>query len=209
MAVASDHPEKELLFRAVEGDRASLSQLFLLHYDGLQKHIAARISSDLERLVLADDILHQALVRATQAIGKYQPRHEGSFRSWLRRIADNLIKDAEKRRRRERRAESDRHAGLPAGSGSWSVLVERIAGGDSTPSVRGQRRESARRLQTALAALPDDQRDIVERYYLRDQSLDEIAQAIGCTKGAVRASCYRARRRLRELMGRSSLYFSG
>ncbi|NUQ66305.1 MAG: sigma-70 family RNA polymerase sigma factor [Pirellulales bacterium] len=207
--MASDRFESDLLPQAVEGDRAALAQLLLLHYDGLQRHIASRISGDLGRLVLADDILHQTFVRAAQAIGRYQPRHEGAFFAWLATIADNLIRDAEKRRRRERRAVDADQSQPPGQSSGWAALVERIAGDDSTPSARGQRRESARRVRSALAALPDDQREIVERYYLKGQSLDEVARAMGCTKGAVRASCYRARKRLRELMGRSSLYFSG
>ena len=51
-------------------------------------------------------------------------------------------------------------------------------------------------------------RQVIERHYLLDQSLEEIAEALGGTKGSVRAMCYRARKRLRELMGRSSMYFS-
>ena len=71
-----------------------------------------------------------------------------------------------------------------------------------------QARVATRRLRAALAALPQDHRQVIERYYLLDQSLEEIAQATGGTKGSVRAMCYRARKRLRELMGRSSMYFS-
>ena len=92
---------------------------------------------------------------------------------------------------------------------SWAAMVERIAGEGSTPSIKTQRHDNARRLRSALAALPDEYRQVVERYYLQDQSLDEIAKAMGATKGSVRAMCYRARKQLRELMGRSSMYFSG
>lgn len=204
--MGSGHLELDLLDRAVKGDRASLSQLLLLHYDGLRRHIAMRLRGELARLVIADDILHQTMVRASQAIGRYQPRHEGAFRAWLQTISDNLIKDAQKRRRRERRVGQEK---IPGENGSWAAVVERIAGDGTTASVRGQRRENADRLLAALASLPDDQRDMVERYYLKEQSLDEIAESLGCSKGAVRASCYRARKQLRELMGRSSLYFSG
>jgi RNA polymerase sigma-70 factor (ECF subfamily) len=198
-----------LLPQAVKGDRASLSQVLLLHYDGLRRHIARRISGDLERLVAADDILHQTMVRAAQGIGRYQPRHEGAFRGWLTKIADNLIKDAQRRKRRERRAAfPDGPGHAPVQNSSWAALVEKIAGDGSTPSVKTQRSDNARRLRVALAALPDDYRQVVERFYLQDQSLAEIADALGSTKGSVRAICYRARKRLRELMGRSSLYFS-
>ncbi len=197
--------ESELLHQAVAGDRAALSQVLLLHYDSLQRHIGRRISGDLKHLVSADDILHQTMVRAAQAIDKFEPRHEGAFLGWLKTIAGNLIRDAQKKKSRERRAPAqDAHN---QGS-SWAAMVEKVAGDGSTPSVKTQQHDNARRLRAAVAALPDEYRQVIERYYLQDQSLDEIAQALGGTKGSIRAMCYRARKRLRELMGRSSMYFS-
>ena len=207
--MSADDAESDLLRQAAAGDRGSLSQLLLIHYDGLKHHLAGRISRDLQRLVRADDILHQTLVRAAQAIGSFQSQPVGSFRAWLKTIAENLIKDAEKRQRRERRAVGRTS---PAGShdehGSWVALVEKLAGDSTSPSGRIQQRESIRCLQVALASLPEDQREVVQRYYLEDQSFEEIAQALGRTKDAIRGTCYRARRNLRALLGRSSLYFS-
>ncbi len=200
------HVESDLLLQAVSGDRASLSQVLLLHYDSLQSHIAGRISGDLRRLVDADDVLHQTFVRAAQGIGRFRPRHKGAFRAWLNTIADNLVRDIAKRKRRERRVADQQR---PGQDGSWAALVERIAGDGTSPSVGTQRSENARRLRVALAALPDAYREVIERYYLQDQSLAQIAEAMGGTKGSIRAMCYRARKRLRELMGQSSLYFSG
>ncbi len=198
--------ESELLHQAVAGDRAALSHVLLLHYDGLQQHIQRRLSGELQRHVSADDILHQTMVRAARGICQYEPRHENAFLAWLKTIADNLIRDAHKKTKRERRA--DAGDAVDQGS-SWAALVERLAGDGSTPSVKVQQHDNARRLRAAVAALPDEYRQVIERYYLENQSLDEIAQAVGGTKGSVRAMCYRARKRLRELMGRSSMYFSG
>lgn len=200
------HLESELLYQAIGGDRAAMSQVLLYHYDELQGHIARRLSGDLHRVLVADDVLHQTLVQAAQGIVRFEPRHEGAFLGWLKTIADNLIRDAQRKKRRERRAGVQ--DGQDQGS-SWAAMVERIAGEGSTPSIKTQRHDNARRLRSALAALPDEYRQVVERYYLQDQSLDEIAKAMGATKGSVRAMCYRARKRLRELMGRSSMYFSG
>jgi RNA polymerase sigma-70 factor (ECF subfamily) len=208
MSVA--HVESDLLRQAVRGDRTSLSQVLLLHYDSLQGHVAGRISGDLKRLVDAEDILHQTFVRAARGIGSFQPRHERAFRAWLKAIADNLIKDIRKRRRRERRvADREGPGRAPGQDSSWAGLVERIAGDGTSPSTRTQQSENARRLRVALAALPDGYREVIERHYLQDQSLAQIADAMGGTKGSIRAMCYRARKRLRELMGQSSLYFSG
>ncbi|MHB8903382.1 MAG: sigma-70 family RNA polymerase sigma factor [Thermoguttaceae bacterium] len=200
------HLEAELLTQAVRGDREALSQLLLLHYDHLQQHIERRLPDDLRRHVAADDILHQAMVRAAGAIGQYEPRHENAFLGWLKTIADNLVRDARKKKERQRRAGS--HDGDGHGS-SWVALVEKIAGQGSTPSGNAVQGDNARRLRAALAALPDDYREVIQRHYLLDQPLQQVALAMGGTKGSVRAMCYRARKRLRELMGRSSMYFSG
>ncbi len=199
------HLQSELLSQAVSGDRAALSQVLLLHYDNLQQHIERRLSADLRRHVSADDILHQTMVRAAGGIYQYEPRHKNAFLAWLKTIADNLIRDAHKKKQRERRVDSK--AAASPGS-SWAALVERIAGEGSTPSVKAQQGDNARRLRAAVAALPEDYRQVIERHYLLEQSFEEIAQALGGTKGSVRAMCYRARKRLRELMGRSSMYFS-
>lgn len=195
--------ESGLLRGAIGGDRAALSQLFLLHYDGLRQYIARRLPGGLEPLVSDADILHQTMVRAARGIGRFQPVHDGAFRAWLTTIADNLIKDAQKRQRRQRRA------GGAGTASSWDALVEKLAGDATSPSVRTQRRDNARRLRAALAALPDEYREVIDRYYLQGQSLDQIARAMGSTKGSIRAIGYRARKQLRELMGRSSQYFSG
>ncbi|MCY2986553.1 MAG: sigma-70 family RNA polymerase sigma factor [Planctomycetota bacterium] len=205
--MSADDAESDLLRRAVAGDRGSLSQLLLLHYDGLKRHLAGRIPRDLQQLTRADDILHQTFVRAAQAIGSFQSQPAGSFLAWLKTIAENLIKDAEKRQRRERRAASP--AGLPDEHGSWVALVEQLVGDSTSPSGRIQQRESVRCLQVALASLPEDQREVIQRHYLQDQSFEEIGQALGRTKDAIRGTCYRARKNLRALLGRSSLYFSG
>ena len=141
-------------------------------------------------------------------MGNFQPQHAGAFRGWLRTIADNLVRDAEKRRRRERRLPCAAGDQPPTGSDSPLDLLDAVGGGQTTPGRKAQRHESIRHLQVALAGLPDDQREIVRRRYLQGQSLEQIAEATGRTKDAVRSICYRARRDLRACMGRTSLYFS-
>jgi RNA polymerase sigma-70 factor (ECF subfamily) len=201
--------ESGLIRQAVAGDRASLSQLLLIHYDGLRRHISRRIADDLQGLLREDDVLQQTFVRAAQTIGTFQPRHEGSFRAWLKTIAENLVKDAAKRRRRERRAPDPRGHRKATGDDSVAAVVDRIAADSTTPSGRAQRRENIRCMRAALASLPPDQREVIQRYYIEGQSLERIAEATDRTKDAVRGICYRARKNLRAIMGQSSLYFSG
>ncbi len=199
--------EPELIQRAIAGDRAALSQLLLIHHDALRRHIVHESAGQQLGVMLADDILQQTFVRAAQGITGFEDRDPGSLRGWLKTIATNLIKDAQKRRGRERRAESP-HAS-PSDDGSFLQAVERLACDHTPPIKRAQRSESIRRLRVAMASLPPEQRDVVERYYLQTQSLEQIAESTGRTVAAIRGTCYRARKHLRSLMGGSSLYFSG
>ncbi|HUG70854.1 MAG TPA: RNA polymerase sigma factor [Pirellulaceae bacterium] len=198
--------EPELIQRAIDGDRAALSQVLLIHHDSLRRHIVYESAGQRLGVMLADDILQQTFVKAAQSIKHFQNREPGSLRGWLKTIATNLIKDAQKRRGRERRATSP-HASH-SDDGSFFQAVERLSCDHTPPIKRVQRTESIRRLRVALASLPPEQRDVVERYYLQTQTLEQIAAATGRTIASIRGVCYRARKNLRSLMGGSSLYFS-
>lgn len=201
--------ESALIERAVGGDRVALSQLLLLHYDALHQHVEARISHRLQGLMRADDVLQQTFVRAAQAIGTFELRHADAFRGWLRAIADNLVRDAEKRRRRERRFSAFFWRGAADGSGGGTPgMIEHMPDCLTSPSRYAQRSEAVRSMQAALAQLPEDQRDVLRRRYLLGQSIEQIAVATGRTHHAVRGLCYRARQNVRAAMGRSSLYFT-
>ncbi len=70
---------------------------------------------------------------------------------------------------------------------------------DTTQSA-GQALESAdhaRHLRAAIAALPEGQREAVERLALREQSLDEAAADTGRSKGALKVNLHRALKALR------------
>lgn len=200
--------ESDLIRHAVAGDRASLSQLLLLHYEELKRHIAQQLSNDRQGLLLDDDVLQETFVRAARAIADFEPRRNGSLCAWLKTIAGNLIKDAHKRRRRERRSPcSPGRDGSP--DSSAVPFIDRLAGDTTSPSRRARRSESLVHLRAALDGLSPEQREVVQRYYLQDQSFDQIAAALDRTRDAVRGICYRARRQLHEMLGQSSRYFSG
>lgn len=199
--------EPELIDQAIAGDRTALSQVLLIHHDALRRHIVHESAGQQLGVMLADDILQQTFVRAAQSITTFENRDAGSFRAWLKTIATNLIKDARKRRGRERRATAPNVS--HSDDGSFLQAVERLSGDHTPPIKRVQRSESIRRMRTAMASLPSDQREVVERYYLQTQSLEQIAESTGRTTSSIRGICYRARKNLRSLMGGSSLYFSG
>ncbi len=204
----SSDSEAELIRQAVLGDRAALAQLLFENHDTLRRHIAAKLASGPLGHVSADDVLQQTFVRAAGGIATFEgePR---SFRAWLKTIATNLVLDARKRHRRERRsARAEGGAAIPADDDSMAQMVDRLAGDITPPVGRVARRECILRMRSAIANLAPEHREVVQRYYLLEESLQEIADAMGRSKEAVRGLCYRARKELRAIMGGSSLFFS-
>jgi RNA polymerase sigma factor (sigma-70 family) len=61
--------------------------------------------------------------------------------------------------------------------------------------------ERNQKLDVALSMLSDDQRDVLERYYLRKEGTQyDIAQALGLTIAAFNSRLNRARKELKRLI---------
>ena len=62
-------------------------------------------------------------------------------------------------------------------------------------------------MQVGLASLPQSQQDAVRLRHLDGKSVAETAAALGRPPGAVRGLLQRARKSLRDALGRSSRWF--
>ena len=206
-SMSSVSPDQELISRAVAGDRVALERLLLSCHDRLSRHIRRHFPDELRGLIDIEDVLHKTYVKAFRAIGTFEARSEQVFYAWLKTIARHQILDDLKRRRRERLAGKRRPARAKDTQGSWVLdLTERVTSDSSTPSNYAVRKETVRAMQIALATLSEDHRRAVYLRYLRGLSLEEAAKRMSRSKGAVRGLCYRAKRELREVLGRASSY---
>src|SRR5262245_10656725 len=88
--------ESDLIRQAARGDRGSLSRLLLLHYDDLSRHVGQRLPDELKGLWPVEDVMQETFYKAAHALGTFEERGPGSFGAWLKTIASNLIKDAQK-----------------------------------------------------------------------------------------------------------------
>ncbi len=197
--------DEQLVPRAVAGDEAALTAL--LECNGAQVRSALQRSyhSRLKGQVELDDVMQVTYLEAYLSIRDFVPAGPQAFRAWLRRIAENNLRDAI----RKSDATQRRRAGGP--SPSWEetcrALVEQLAGG-STPSRVAARDEARRLLEAALRQLPTDYERVLRLYDLEGHSGPEVARLIGRSHGAVKMLVARARERLRELLGSGSKFFS-
>lgn len=138
----------------------------------------------------ADDVVEEALIRIHRAARGF--RGERGLRTWTLRIVANLCRDNLRRRKFM--------AGPPEGLDPLAhagLVVSPVAGWDA----RLDRERLLAALERALATLPDEQREAV---ILRDRlelSYEEAAETLGISVAALKSRLFRARERLRELLG--------
>src|SRR3954453_15062166 len=123
-----------------------------------------------------EDAVQQAFVSAHRTLVA-DPERSIELRPWLYRIVHNASLNQLRGARDEAPLDAAAHAALPDDA--------------------GERREQLREALDAVAALPPAQRDAILLRELEGRSHDEIAAALGVTKGAARQYLFRARGALR------------
>jgi RNA polymerase sigma-70 factor (ECF subfamily) len=161
-----------LVEKAKRGDRDAFGELYRLHH--------ARIFR-MARLHLGDlgdgaeDAVAETFLRAWAALPRY--RVTGApFVAWLFGIARHVVLDEVARGRRVMPREE-----LPERARGWTV-DDRLT------------------LAQALDRLPAAQRQVVELKYLAGMRNEEVASALGKSKGAINAMQWRALGTLREIL---------
>ena len=68
--------------------------------------------------------------------------------------------------------------------------------------------EAEQAMRLAIAELPPDYRDVIQYRYFEMKSIEETAQLMDRSEASVRALTDRAKKQLREALGRISAYLS-
>ena len=169
--------ERALIERVQAGDTGAYDALVSLHLRRVVS-IARGIVRNSED---AEDLAQEAFVRAYRSIDRF--RAGEPFGPWIHRIVTNLALDALKSRRR----------------GSH----ESISGLEEAPrrdraDLAARSNEIARRIEDALAELPEMQRVVATLHLVEQFEHPEIAAMTSLTEGTVRSHLSHARRKLKE-----------
>jgi RNA polymerase sigma factor (sigma-70 family) len=178
-------PDNEELAELVERVAASRDrQAFIRLFD----HYAPRINAYLLRIGagsgIAEELTQEVMVTLWRKAALFD-RRKSSLGTWLFRIARNRRIDAV---RRERLGVLDEHD--PAFQPSEPV--------DADEMLDGQRREE--RVRSALATLPQEQRELVELAFFRGLTHSQIADETGVPLGTVKSRIRLAFTRLRRVL---------
>ena len=140
------------------------------------------------------DAVQETMVKIYLARASYRPASHPF--TWASRILANHCLDL-LRRRRARPSES-LEAAQEARPGND------LTAGDprDTPERSHEREEFRRRVQDAVARLPESQREVFMLRHFEDMTLEEIAVARGCALGTVKSSLHRAASAVRDRLAR-------
>jgi RNA polymerase sigma-70 factor (ECF subfamily) len=192
---------EELLQRAAEGDTAARQQLFVRHQHRLRQMVAVRMDRRLAARVDPSDLVQEALMDAHRKLNDYLRDRPLPFYPWLRRLAWERLLQLHRRHLHADRRSVLREEPMALPDESALQLANRLEGRTSSPSDRAVRRELRERLRSALARLPDRDREVLVLRYLEQLSNPETAAVLGITAGAVRVRHTRALERLHALLG--------
>lgn len=131
----------------------------------------------------AEDLAQRTLLTALAARTKF--RGESSVLTWLLGIALNTVRA---HRRAQRKAE------LHDGDDALATLLSR----DDDPASALARRQEIQRVRDAVAALPDDMRELVILVSLEGLDYESAAALLDIPVGTVRSRLHRAKAQLRD-----------
>ena len=149
------------------------------------------------------DIVQDAFIKAHKYLDKFEGN--SSFYTWLYRIVMNLAIDHLRKHRRVKPVELDEsHFDEAAGDDS---LLPKILGGN--PGRALMDKQIRGRIDQALGELSDNHRAVLIMRELEGMSYEEMAQAMGCSKGTIMSRLFHARknmqRQLLDLVDRTTM----
>ena len=203
--MTTGRPDTEhLLERAGRGDPAAAGQLLERHRGRLKRMVAVRLDRRLAARVDPSDVVQETLAEAARRLPDYLRDRPLPFYPWLRRLtADRLAVLYRRHVRAANRAVAREEPPLP--DRSALALADRLFARQSNPSARLRRQERRDRVRSALAALPDRDREVLVLRYLEDLSTADAAAVLGVGEGAVKMRLVRALQRLRDHLDEEDL----
>lgn len=198
----------QLMERAAAGDSAALRELLERYGRRVADDIRARIGRQWQAVIDADDVMQVTYMEAFLQIRHLNAREGAAFVGWLRRIAENNLRDAIKELERKKRPHPARRVQSPPGEESYVALIDLLGASGQSPSRHVAGNEAARILESMLEHLPPDYRTAIRLYDLEELSIEEVAEKMGRSRGAVHMLRARAHDRLRALLGSETDFFS-
>ncbi|MEO0535506.1 MAG: sigma-70 family RNA polymerase sigma factor [Cyanobacteria bacterium P01_A01_bin.123] len=184
-----DPSDLELVSLSRQGNKAAFNQL-VLRYQPMAQRLAIKIIGNQD---LAQELVQDALLQAYLSLEKLNDPK--CFKSWLYGIVLNICRN-DLRHRKVICLSLEEMIGSLADEGS--PLTER----SPNPQQWAEQKERHMALQEAVNALSPKNRSAILLFYHRQFSLQEVANRLNISVGAVKGRLHKSRRQLRAQLSR-------
>ena len=172
-----------LLEKAQRGDAAAFCEVARQHEDVLFRQACALCRDQ----HAAEDLVQETLLEAWKGVSRYDGTCR--FSTWLYAI---LLHRYQKSRRK--------CCAVPSASGNPPDSEGCVARADADPVEAASAGERKDELRAAIAALPDEHRDVIRLRFFAGASLDEIAAALAIPLGTVKSRLHNGLLKLRQVV---------
>lgn len=175
-----DDPAALVLRIAQQQDRTALASLFGLYGPRVKSMMLKLGAGD----ALAEDLVQETFLMVWRKAALYS-RERGAASTWIFTIARNLRIDQLRRQ-----------------SNKPYVDLEKVELASQVPIGNAllEQQQVVERVTVALAALPEDQREVVRLSFIHDMPHARIAETVGIPLGTVKSRIRLAYERLRPML---------
>jgi len=181
----------ELVSRHLSGDTRAFGEL-VGRYHGRLLNFTHRMIGDRER---AEDLVQEAFVRVSRHLHRFDQSRK--FSTWVYTIASNLAKN-ELRSHRRSPLVFYQSARAPGDEDHGPLQYEDAR---SRPDDMFAERRLNELVESTLARMSPQYRQVLVLREFEGRSYDEIAAIVGCNLGAVKSRLHRARASFANLIG--------
>jgi len=165
----------ELIDACRRGDRDALEQLLRAHARDVERLVVRLVGPGAD----AEDLVQLVMMAAVSAFPRF--RGEASVRTWLARIAVNVVREHLRRPERRRRV-------------SLELVTDEPVSDAAPADQQIDHRRRLERLYHHLNALPAKQRIAFVLHVFEGRPVDEIAALMSATVAATKSRVFLARR---------------
>ena len=178
----------ELVRRCLDGENPAWEGLVRAHSRKVY-NLCYRFTG---RIQDAEDLTQEVFIKVFQTLRSYDSA-QGTFSTWLNRVARNHLVDHYRRTRKDR---------VTSSLDDDSTPLPELPSTRAAPTASVESRERRELLQAALDQMSPDLREAVVLRDLQDLDYQEIAQVLGVPQGTVKSRINRGRLELARVIKR-------
>jgi len=187
----------DAIVAAKGGDPDAIGVVLLRGSAVIRPMLSRNIPRHLKSVVSVDDLLQQTITKAFERMDTLKTNSLEGFVAWLKQIGMRELHDTIRREKSKKRG----------GEFNRSSLHE-TPNAARSPSSFVASKEAIQRIREEISELPDEQRTAIELCYCQGMERTDAAAAMDKTEQGLRSLLLRARKKLKLLMDRKSLWFN-